>query len=491
MSFDAAFILIILVSAAFGLRAGFAGSVIGAVAIAVVTVMALTGTEQIALITLSIWAIFLFGFAVIWPAKGASTASRAYGALLGLGQGIAAMFVISGTLLSTVYKDRPAAAEHLRQAALYQPTFMVAQATGLDQTALSFPAPLEVTVGAAPQVPPTIDWARAEPFTNAPVRTLPGEVRALDRTSLAFEVDGRVTTVTVDIGEHFAAGDVLAQLDTHLLNIALEERRAALIEAEARLSEARQEFQRQSTLFDRNVVSESVLETVAAALDAARSRYEIALRGIETAEDRLKDATLRAPYDGTVALRMVEPAQTVAAGAPVLEIQSNGGGFEVTATVPDTVVTRLELGSEHSIRTLDDTGATLSAVLQDIGSRAVSTAGFPVTLRVTEADTDLRSGLSVEIAFLLGRDDPADASLAVPVSAVLSDLDQGHAVYVVNPDTGALSRRAVTLAGTEGGVALVSDGLEDGDVVATRGLPFLEDGMTVHLRGTGVARYDQ
>lgn len=491
MSFDTVFIALIVLVALLGLRAGFVRSAIGAAALAIAAFVGATAGSSVTLISVGLWLLLALGFALVWPADGPSWTSRLTGSFLGAGQGAAAIVLLSGALLTSVYADRPEPAEHLRQASVYEAVVSLARATNLDRTALLFPASLEPRPEQTHTAHPTIDWAEARPFTTGAVRELPGEVRALDRTSLAFEVGGRVTSVAVDIGDHFAAGDVLAQLDTHLLEIGVQERRAALIEAEARLSEARQEYERQTTLFERNVVSESAVETVAAALDSARSRYEIALRGIETAEDRLEDATLRAPYDGSVAVRRVEPAQTVSAGTPVLEIQSNGGGFEVTATVPDTVVARLSLGTEHAISALDGSGQTYVGVLDDIGTRATSTSGFPVTLRVSQTDTSLRSGLSVEVAFRLDGAATDAARIAVPVSAVWSDADQGHGVFVVDPETQQLAARSVTLAGTESGVALVSDGLQAGELVATRGIAFLEDGMAVHLRGIGTARYDQ
>lgn len=492
MSFDLVFAVLIVFVVWLGFRGGLLPTLIAACGLAAVPAIGLAANTWLALAGLAAW---LAMFAVLAFAFGPSKrgwVARIGTASLGLAQGVAAILLVTGLLLGSVYRDAPAAAEKLRLATLYMPVAALGNALALDarSAVLAFPAPID-DMRPANQAPvPTIDWAEVRQFKNDAIRALPGEIRAIDRTPLAFEVEGRVTRVTVDIGEHFEEGDILAQLDTHLLEIALQERRAALIEAEARLQEAQQEYERQRVLYERGVVAETIAETALANLDTARSRYDIALRGIETAEDRLEDATLRAPYDGSVAARLVEPAQTISAGAPALEIQSNGGGFEITATIPDTLVSRLQVGTRHEVTLLDGSDITFSAELRDMGSRATSTSGFPVTLRVPAPNDALRAGMSVEIAFRLSESDTDPAILAVPVSAVWSDGENGFGVFRVDTARGVLQRTSITLVGTEAGLALIADGLSDGDLVATRGIPFLEDGMAVHLRGTGVARYD-
>ena len=357
-------------------------------------------------------------------------------------------------------------------------------------------------------------WAEAVPWTGAAERVLTGTVRAAERAPLGFEVEGRVASVEVHIGERFERGDVLAALDTTTLEIALEERRSALIEAEARLTEARQEAERQRALFGRGVAAEAALETAEAALGSARSRAEVARAAIRAAEDRLEDATLRAPYDGTVAARLAEPAQLLAAGEPAFEVQSEGGGFEIDATVPETLVGRLELGSRHRARVLDGSrggeGSLVTAELREVGSRAAAATGFPATLAVVDEEVvlaaaggtgpepatgpHLRAGTSVELHLMLdgsipgGGSEPSGA-VAVPIEA-LTAVEDGHAVLVFDPEESVLRRRAVSLAGTEGRRALIVEGLAPGEVVATRGLPFLSDGQPVALQGVGIARYD-
>lgn len=492
MAHDLVVFCLLLLSLFLGYRSAWQRSLLPAVFLIASVALAVTENGLLALSVLGLWLICFLTIALVWSAEDAQPTGRAAGALLGLAQGAGASLLSFGLIFGASFDIGTAYGDDVRRTASFAAASGIAKTTGFgkETDAVAYPEPLSAPPESVATIMPIIDWAEAHPAAQATIRNLPGEIRATDRAPLAFEVGGRVTQVMVDIGERFKAGDSLAQLDTHLLDIALQERRAALIEAEARLEEAQQEFERQNALFERNVVAEAVVEASIAGLDAARSRYEVALRSIDTAEDRLEDATLRAPYAGTIAERLIEPAQTVSAGAPAFQIQSDTGGFEVTAMVPDTLVSRLQLGSSHRVRLLDGSERVAEGVLEEIGSRTTSIAGFPVTLHLQGDDAVFRAGVSVEIAFAL--DDPreqADA-LAVPLSAVIAGDNATYAVLRYNEATGTLERVEVTLTHTDRDQALISHGLTAGDRVATRGVAFLRDGMAVTLRDTGVARFD-
>ncbi|MFD0858625.1 efflux RND transporter periplasmic adaptor subunit [Roseovarius aquimarinus] len=336
-----------------------------------------------------------------------------------------------------------------------------------------------------------IDWAEAVPFTDSPVRRLTGTVRAADRAPLGFEVDGRVARVAAEIGDSFAKGDVLATLETTSLQIALDQARAALIEAEAMNVEAALEYRRQSTLFERDVVSAAARDRARAAADSAKSRLAVAQARVADARERLEDAELIAPYDGQIAARLIEPAQLYRPGEPAFEVQSSASGFEIEVTVPGTVISRIALGTQHEAALLDGSGEMLDAALIEIGSRATRRSGFPIVLAVSDAPAGLRAGMAAEVALRLDADSARAGHVGVPLASIAVEDGAARAVFVFQPEAGTLRRQPVTLGGVEGEMALISEGIDAGDIVATAGLPFLRGGMEVTLIGQGVARYDR
>jgi len=388
--------------------------------------------------------------------------------------------------------SRPPAA---RRAAVVPSPAAVAVAAALLAAALSG---CQAETDDAQEPPPRpIAWTEVETAGATELRTLVGTVRTAQRAPLSFEVSGRVAEVDVEIGDRFAAGAVLARLDTRTYELGLQERRSSLAEAEAQLEEARGTFERQSELYGEGWVSRAAYDNAKAALDSARSRVETARTRVEQAREDLADTVLEAPYDGTVASRDVEPSQRVAAGETVLAIQGLAGGFEVVVSAPETLVDRLTRGSRHAVRFPARPGLSMEGTVTEIASDAEARNAYPVTVALAAVPPDLRSGLTAEVAFELGQAgagagagaDAGAAATVIPVTAFVAAADDTAAAFVYDADSGTVERRIVEIASIADGTVEVASGLEPGEIVATRGVAFLRDGQRVTLMGEGVARY--
>ncbi len=188
--------------------------------------------------------------------------------------------------------------------------------------------------------------------------------------TLGFRVAGRLATLSVDEGDTVRAGQELARLDVTPIQLELnearanasaigarlallksgyraedvEQARAAFSERKAALTNAEQTLARQQQLRGTGAVAERVYDEAVAATDQARARVRAAeqslaqfqsgyrrqevveaeanhSRAIAAAaqgEQRLADALLQAPAEGTVLTRALEPGAIIAAGAPVL-----------------------------------------------------------------------------------------------------------------------------------------------------------------------------
>ncbi|SLN71698.1 Multidrug resistance protein MdtA precursor [Roseivivax jejudonensis] len=415
--------------------------------------------------------------------------SRSLGSAVGLAHGITAVILVAGIIQATNSQARGA----VLSAPVYPPIAAAGSrlAAVADTNAVAYAPPTTPDEPDAADTPARpVAWAEAAPYDGSSHRTLTGTVTAAESAPLGFEVDGRVDRVLVRIGDEFGRGDVLATIDTRTLQLQLDERQAALIEAEAMFAEARQEYARQEQLFDRGVAAEARLEDAAAALDSARSRLEVARKGVEQAQDRLEDTRLTAPYAGRVAERSVEPAQLVRVGEPVFEIQSLNGGAEIDVVVPETLIGALELGTRHEAELLDGHEKQVTAELIEIGARANAETGFPVTLEILDADGSARAGLSAEVHFRFGGNAAPQNAVAVPFAAIRPGEGSETHIFVFDPSAGVVRLREVAVATVERELAIVTDGLTPGDVVVTRGVSVLSDGAAVALQGVGIARYD-
>ncbi|MBM3962822.1 MAG: HlyD family efflux transporter periplasmic adaptor subunit, partial [Planctomycetes bacterium] len=187
-----------------------------------------------------------------------------------------------------------------------------------------------------------------------------GLLAAQEELVLGMEVGGRLASLACDVGDAVAAGQLLAALDERDFQLAIERAEAAVVAAEARLGlgpdapldrfdlerapsvreaqavvvEAQLNRERVAKLVEGSLQAAAQLETATAVLAVAENRLQRArddvrtwlaeaqLRRIERtqAQKRLRDAQVKAPWAGRVAVRHVAAGQVVQAGAAVVTL---------------------------------------------------------------------------------------------------------------------------------------------------------------------------
>lgn len=160
--------------------------------------------------------------------------------------------------------------------------------------------------------------------------TANGTLQPTRSVSIGSELSGTVARVLVDINDRVKKGQVLVELDTAKLRDQITRSRASLASSEAKVAQAlatgkearsnlarMQEVQR---LSGGKVPSEAELDSAQAALERARADEAVARAAVADAkaalsvdETNLGKASLRAPIDGVVLTRAVDPGNAVAA----------------------------------------------------------------------------------------------------------------------------------------------------------------------------------
>src|SRR5215831_571652 len=217
------------------------------------------------------------------------------------------------------------------------------------------------------------------------IRSFSGRVEASKKVDLSFQVPGVVIKQPGKEGITVAKGKVIAQLrqdefqarvETALGQLgqaratlkALESgerseeqlrREAQLRAAEAKLENTKTEFDRYARLLQSSAVSSSdydlaqtnyrvaqeeeqaarqIVEKGAMARKEDIEAQEAVVRGLEAklseASVQFTDSTLRAPYDGIIAQRLVNEGQPIAAATPVVKFQDDGE-IDIVMDVPE------------------------------------------------------------------------------------------------------------------------------------------------------------
>ncbi|HET7845403.1 MAG TPA: efflux RND transporter periplasmic adaptor subunit [Xanthomonadales bacterium] len=299
-----------------------------------------------------------------------------------------------------------------------------------------------------------------------------GPVEAWEEMQLGVELNGlRVTSLNVDVGQQVEKGEVLLELDHRTLDAELRQAEAALAEAEAGVELAKVNLARGEALLSRKLVSNADWDQLRSAVVQSRARAATTRAQRDAAKLRRDFATLRAPDDGIVSKRMVQPGQVVAAGTELLRLIRQAR-LEWRAELAEADLARVAPGAAVEI-VVD--GQKVAGTV-----RAV-TPGLDPTTRTGMAKVDLpdpgplRQGAFVDGRIVTGR----SSALMLPA---ISIVQRDGYPYVFTVDAkGVVARVRVRTGAQSGDWIEVLDGLEAGRAVVAQGAGFLSEGDRVRV----------
>lgn len=301
---------------------------------------------------------------------------------------------------------------------------------------------------------------------------LPGLLRAAETADLAFLHAGHLAERRVRRGEPVNAGQVLALLHNPALSPALSASEARLREVQTELAQADRELQRVEDLQQRSLVSTEELERARARRSALAEAVEQAEARRREASEQLAEASLRAPFSGTVIDLHAESGEFVSAGQPILALAGNGS-LEVELKISAQRASQMRSGQAvrvgETAHQLD-----LEARVIEIGLAA---PGRPAPLRLVVDDPPAhwQPGLGVIVELDFAR----EPRLQVPLSAVIDPGGDQAVVFLIRD--GKVERVPVQLGPVSAGRIAVSGSLNDADRVVIAGHGQLLDGESVRV----------
>jgi multidrug efflux system membrane fusion protein len=312
-----------------------------------------------------------------------------------------------------------------------------------------------------------------------------GEIRAREEPPLAFRLSGKIARRLVDVGDHVAAGQPLAELEASDVSLQVESARAALASAESDLALARAELARYKGLIDRQLVSRSLYDTRVAQAEAAAARVRQARAQASVAGNQAGYAVLRAPRAGVIAQRLAEAGEVVAAGQPVYVLSAATGGLEVAIAVPEQRVAQFKPGRQVAVELWAVPGRRLPGEVREIAPAAdPQTRTYAARIRFDGAAAQAEVGQSARVY----AQDATGASLAVPLSAIVEH-DGQPVVWVVHEKqvgegkdrhAAMFVRRTPVRIGPYGEESVpVLSGLRPDDWVVAAGAHLLRDNLAV------------
>lgn len=371
-------------------------------------------------------------------------------------------------------------------------------------------------------------------------RSFPGVTRASRETRLAFRVPGPIDRFDVKVGQRVAKGTLLARIDPRDFELAVARVEAGLAEARAGLKamrtgaraedvqaleaklegaraqrdEARRTYDRVKALYQEKAaaqaqyeaamagaeVAEAAVKAVEQELEKAKSGARVEeIEGMEAkiamlqtqraaAENALADTQLLAPFDGYVAQKFTETFETVAAGQPIVTLLQCET-IEVTVGAPEDVIIQQDRFRRFQVELDAYPGQLYEAELYEIGPAIqLGKLSYPLTVRMAAPqDCIVRPGMTATVRIGLGAPG-AETLVTLPLAAALRDADGNCHVWVVDPATDQVRKRAVTVGELGSRGLEIRSGLMPGERVVSAGASFLHDGQQVRLENSAGQR---
>lgn len=298
-------------------------------------------------------------------------------------------------------------------------------------------------------------------------------------TDVLAPFSGAVTRVPVELGQHVARGQALAEVASPDFAAAAGAYRKAVLAAEAADAVAAND----RDLYAHQAISQrenASAQADAASADADRAAALQALAALHMDPKTISAiragkpvadgaGVIHAPIAGTVVAKSIAPGQSLAAGATACFTIADTSRMWVMAEVFGSDVTRVQTGAPATIdvgdgdKPVHGTVTNVGAVV-DPATRSVNTR-----VLVDNPHGELKQQMYVTVHI---RSREPRSGLLIPVGAVLRDDEDLPFVYLVEPD-GSYARRAITLGTRVGDRYVVSQGLHAGDKVVVDGSIFL------------------
>jgi len=300
-----------------------------------------------------------------------------------------------------------------------------------------------------------------------------GRIRAVRQSEVGAEVPGLLEEVLVFEGDSVTNGMRLAGLRSNDLQRQLERAvdtaREEIARAGITRRDAETNFDRAESLFSRQINSPADLDVARTARDSARGVEQTAnarLRESEAAvavtRQQLPKRVIRAPFNGVILRRLVEPGQSVAVGT-TLFIVAEMERVEIYVETDENNLGRLRLGQPATILAPAFPERPFTATLTQIGPNVDTERGVVgLRLRPGPLPEFILPNLTVDVNIEVARFPQA---VAVPVSSVV-ETDGRSSLLIVRD--GRLERQSVTVTGRNDRWAAV-DGITGGTPVLVHG----------------------
>jgi RND family efflux transporter MFP subunit len=345
--------------------------------------------------------------------------------------------------------------------------------------------------GGQARPPMTVELA---PVTRASISdeiTVVGNLVGESTVAVAPRAAGRLQEVYVRMGDRVTRGQRIARIEDFELREQIKQAEAAqevsqatIRQREADLALAKNNVERNRSLYERQLLPKQTLDdnearyqSAQAQLDLARAQANQSQARLDELEINLGNTIITSPVNGVIARRAVDPGASVGQNAPVVDVVDISR-VRLVANVVEKDLKQLQTGDTTRVQVDAYPGETFTgriARVSPVLDPATRTA--PIEIEIPNPDFRLKPGMYARVSITT---DTTKDALVVPSDA-LADLGGRRGVFQILNDTAVF--RTVQVGSEQQKFVEILSGVTEGDQVITTGARALRDGDRVILAG--------
>ena len=361
-----------------------------------------------------------------------------------------------------------------------------------------------------------VELADITPISIIETVAATGKIQPEVEVALSSEVSGEIIELPLKEGQTVEKGDLLVKINPDLIQAAVSQSQAGLDNVRAQLAQAKAgennaklNYDRSKTLFEKGVISKSEWDNAVADYEMAQANRQAAYYNVQSAAASLKQArenlyrtTIYAPMSGTISKLSVELGERVVgtaqmAGTEIVRV-ANLKNMEVVVDVNENDIVKVAIGDSAKVEVDAYLGREFRGVVNEIANSAQGdltsdqVTNFKVKVSILpdsyadltegkpESYSPFRPGMTATVDIITNR---KERIVGVPISAIVvrSDTtgvdksflseknikpgDRFEAVYVKEGDVAVL-KPVTTGIQDETNIEIVS-GLKEGETVIT------------------------
>ena len=299
-----------------------------------------------------------------------------------------------------------------------------------------------------------------------------------DRTvTLSALIPGEISRYCCDVGDLVAEGTVLVGIKPTDYELALAEARGNLAAARARLSAARNAFNRFEKLLPREVVSRDNFDKVESEYKTALALEAQAVAGVDIAEERLKKTAITAPFSSLIAIRHIEIGQMIGMNDPIMTlIDLSRVRLRVFLAEKDFV--HVDRSDAAAVTVEAYPGRAFNGRIDRLDVKAdAATNTFGVEILIDNENLLLKAGLSARVRLTV---DTIPDAVLIPQNAILFR-ENSREVFIVDEDLTA-QLRTVKTGQTQDNLIRIIKGLRQGDRLIVKGQNYVKPGNKITIK---------